>query len=149
MNLNTLSKTTETSKKRMGRGLGSGKGKTGGRGQKGQKARGKIPAANVGGGLILYKKLPYNRGFSRRGGNPTRDPKPVLVKLSDLTIFKASEVVTVQSLVEKGLVSDKEIAKRGVKVLNAGEFKTAISIQLPVSKNVADIIEKNGGKVLV
>jgi len=81
MQLNTLAKTTETSKKRIGRGLGSGKGKTGGRGQKGQKARGKIPAANVGGGLILYKNV--------------------------------------------------------------------ISIQLPVSKNVTEIIEKNGGKVLV
>ncbi len=149
MNLNTLVQTVERSKKRMGRGLGSGKGKTGGRGQKGQKARGKIPAANVGGGLILYKKLPYNRGFSRRGGNPQRAPKPVLVKLSELSIYKATETVTVQSLIEKGLVSDKEVAKKGVKVLASGEFKNAISIQLPISKNVAAIIEKNGGKVLV
>jgi len=149
MQLNTLAKTTETSKKRIGRGLGSGKGKTGGRGQKGQKARGKIPAANVGGGLILYKKLPYNRGFSRRGGNPKRAPKPVLVKLSELAVYKANEVVTVQSLIEKGIVYDKQVAKKGVKILASGEFKNVISIQLPVSKNVTEIIEKNGGKVLV
>jgi large subunit ribosomal protein L15 len=149
MELNVLPKTVERSKKRMGRGLGSGKGKTGGRGQKGQKARGKIPAANVGGGLILYKKLPYKRGWSRRGGNPARSPKPVVVKLSQLNVYKANETVTIQSLVEKGIVSDKEIAKKGVKVLAFGELSVAVSIQLPVSENVKAIVEKKGGKVLV
>lgn len=149
MELNVLPKTVDTAKKRMGRGLGSGKGKTGGRGQKGQKARGKIPAANVGGGLILYKKLPYRRGWSRRGGNPARTPKPVIVKLSELNIYKANETVTVQSLVEKGIVADKEVAKKGVKVLSAGELTTAITVQLPVSENVKNLIEKKGGKVLV
>ena len=149
MELNILPKTVEKSKKRMGRGLGSGKGKTGGRGQKGQKARGKIPAANVGAGLILYKKLPYNRGWSRRGGNPKRAAKPVLVKLGELNVFKANEVVTIESLIAKGIVSDKEVAKKGVKVLAAGELTQSVSVHLPVSQNVKLLIEEKGGKVLV
>ncbi len=149
MELHTLTKTVEKSKKRMGRGLGSGKGKTGGRGQKGQKARGKIPAANVGGGLILYKKLPYKRGWSRAGGNPTRTPKPVIVTLAQLNTFKANETVNVETLINKGLVSDKEVAKKGVKVLATGEFTLALNLQLPVSAKVKEIVEKNGGKVLV
>lgn len=149
MALHNLTKTVERTTKRIGRGLGSGKGKTGGRGQKGQKARGKIPAANVGGGLILYKKLPYKRGWSRSGGNPKRALKPVIVKLSELNIFKPSETVTVQLLVERKIVSDKEIGKKGLKVLNSGELTQALNIQLPVSATVKAIIESKGGKVLV
>ena len=149
MELHSLVKTVEKSKMRMGRGLGSGKGKTGGRGQKGQKARGKVPAANVGGGLILYKKLPYRRGWSRSGGNPTRAPKAVLVKLSALNEFKASETVTVEALIKKGLVSGKEVAKKGVKVLAAGELTHGLTINLPVSEKVKELVEKAGGKILV
>ncbi len=149
MELHSLTKTVERSKKRMGRGLGSGKGKTGGRGQKGQKARGKVPAANVGGGLILYKKLPYKRGWNRAGGNPKRSPKPVLVKLSELNDFKANETITVESLIQKGIVSSKEISKKGIKVLVAGELAHAINLQLPVSEKVKELVEKAGGKILV
>jgi large subunit ribosomal protein L15 len=149
MELHKLFKTTTKPAKRMGRGLGSGKGKTGGRGQKGQKARGKVPAANVGGGLILYKKLPYKRGWSRAGGNPARAPKPVVVTLDQLNVFKANETVNVVALVSRGLVSDKEIAKKGVKVLANGELAHALNIELPVSAKVKELVEKMGGKVLV
>ena len=149
MKLHALTKTVEKSKKRMGRGLGSGKGKTGGRGMKGQKARGKVPAANVGGGLILYKKLPYNRGWSRAGGNPARSPKPVIIKLSQLNDFKTSETVNVETIVAKGLVSAKEIGRKGIKVLASGELTHGISVQLPVSAKVKELVEQAGGKILV
>src|SRR3989338_1055175 len=85
MKLSNLSKTIERSSKRVGRGTGSGKGKTGGRGSKGQKARGKIPAAFVGGSLPLYKKLPFVRGW----GNKKANPKPVVITLDELNRFKA------------------------------------------------------------
>lgn len=145
--LSNLPKVKGTTKKRMGRGLGSGKGKTGGRGMKGAKARGKIPAAAVGGGLILYKKLPYLRGWSRHGGNPARSLKPIIIKTSQLNVFKEKESVDLNSLIEKGLISEKEAKKRGVKILSEGELKVGLNINIAVSKSVKGIIEKAGGKV--
>ena len=61
--------------KRLGRGIGSGKGKTGGRGSKGQKARGKVPLAFAGSNLPLYKKLPLRKGL----GNRKVSGKPVFL----------------------------------------------------------------------
>ncbi len=74
MKLHQLSVVSHRSKKRVGRGLGSGKGKTGGRGTKGQKARGKIALGFIGGTLPLYKKLPYRRGL----GNAKQTQKSVV-----------------------------------------------------------------------
>ena len=143
MNLNNLPKTTERRKKRLGRGLGSGKGKTGGRGYKGQKARGKVPAANVGAGLILYKKLPFVRGW----GNRKAGEKPVIVTLDKLNVFKDKSKVNLASLVEQKIVAEKDVKKRGVKILNKGELKVALTVYLPVSKTVKSLIEKSGGQV--
>ena len=151
MNLHTLKKVKEVSKKRVGRGIGSGKGKTSGRGMKGQKARGKIPAANVGAGLILYKKLPYRRGWSRRGGNKPLSEKPLLVKLAQLASLKANSVVTVQLLTEQGLIKGSVAAKRGVKIVSQDEKVTipVLTIEVPVTKKVKEFVEKSGGKVVV
>ena len=149
MQLNNLTKVTDRSKKRLGRGLGSGKGKTGGRGQKGQKARGKVPAANVGAGLILYKKLPYKRGWNRTGGNPARSPKPVILTLDKLNEFKAGEVVNYASIIEKGFATDRSLQKRGVKILFKGEVTKALTVEIPVSVSCKEQIEKAGGKVVI
>ncbi len=146
--LNSLPKLKDRSQKRIGRGLGSGKGKTGGRGQKGQKARGGIPAANVGGGLILYKKLPYKRGWSRTHGNPPRSSKPVLLSLSDLKGYKNSGVVDMESLVKLGVVMDKDIKKYGVKILGKGELTLKLEVKVPTSQKARELIEKAGGKVV-
>lgn len=150
MNLNNLSKTVEKSKKRIGRGIGSGKGKTGGRGYKGQKARGKVPAAAVGGGLILYKKLPFKRGWGRRGTNATRSPKPVIIKLEDLNSLKAKTVVNLATLIENKFVSEREAKKHGVKILmgRGAELKVSLVIDLPVSQSVKEKIEQVGGSVV-
>ena len=148
MELNNLSKTTTKSKKRLGRGNGSGKGKTAGRGYKGQKSRGKVPAAVVGGGLILYKKLPFKRGWNRSGGNPIRAPKAVLVKLSQLNTLKAQTVVNIQTLVTNKIVSEKEAQKKGVKILAGGSFSTPLTIELPVTEKVRQLVEQAGGKVI-
>jgi large subunit ribosomal protein L15 len=147
MNLDKLPKIVDKRKKALGRGIGSGRGKTSGRGTKGQKARGKVPVANVGAGLILYKKLPYRRGWSRQGGNPARSLKPILVSFADLNGLKANSKVNMTTLIESGLVSTKQSQKRSVKILATGELKLPLIFEVPVSENAKKIIEKAGGSV--
>ncbi|MBI2020319.1 50S ribosomal protein L15 [Candidatus Daviesbacteria bacterium] len=141
MKLHEVIKVTSKPKKRLGRGIGSGRGKTAGRGTKGQKARGKIPL-RFAGGLSLYKKLPLRRGL----GNPKRSPRYHLITLSDLNSFKNKEVVGIDELIKSKIVSSKE-AKKGVKVLGVGEIKTSLTVRLPVSKSAQEKIEKKGGKI--
>jgi large subunit ribosomal protein L15 len=140
--LQTLKKQTDPSKKRVGRGLGSGKGKTGGRGQKGQKARGTVAASFIGGSLPLYKKLPFRRGL----GNRKISLKPVVISLSLLNVFKAKEAVTIDSLIEKKLIDSGQARKRGVKILG-GSIEVALTVKVPVSQSAKEKIEKKGGKV--
>lgn len=128
-------------KKRIGRGIGSGKGKTAGRGTKGQKARGKIPLTFTG-GLSLYKKLPLRRGK----GNPKLSTKMKIVSIDKLNVFKAKAAVDTEKLLEAKIISEKE-AKGGVKILDSGELKKALTIKLPVSDSARKKIEKLGGKV--
>lgn len=141
MKLHELLKVKTQSKKKLGRGLGSGKGKTAGRGTKGQKARGKIPVTFTG-SLPLYKKLPLRRGK----GNVKVSTKPKIIKLSKLGVFKTKTVVDLVKLLEANLISQKD-AKKGVKILGDGEIKSALTIKLPVSDSVRQIVEKAGGKV--
>lgn len=142
MKLHELIKIQTRSKKRLGRGIGSGKGKTGGRGTKGQKARGKIPATFTG-SLALYKKLPLKRGK----GNPTLSIKPAIIALNKLNVFKAKEVVDIEKLLQAKIISAKE-AKRGVKVLDGGEIDKMLTVKLSVSDSARKKIEKAGGKVI-
>ncbi|MDO8573904.1 MAG: 50S ribosomal protein L15 [Candidatus Daviesbacteria bacterium] len=128
-------------KKRLGRGIGSGKGKTAGRGTKGQKARGKIPATFTG-GLSLYRKLPLKRGM----GNTTVSGKPKILSLDKLNVFKAKTVVDLVKLLEEKIVSLKDVRK-GIKILGTGEIKIALTVKLSVSDAARRKIEKAGGKV--
>lgn len=128
-------------KKRLGRGIGSGKGKTGGRGTKGQKARGKISVSFTG-SLPLYKKLPLRRGL----GNPAKSPKPKTIPLLRLNDFPARATVGLESLIKMKIASDKQI-KVGVKILGTGELEKALTVTLPVSKSARQKIEAAGGKV--
>lgn len=142
MKLHELLKINAHSKKRLGRGLGSGKGKTGGRGTKGQKARGKIPATFIG-GLPLYRKLPFKRGK----GNPKPSRAQDIINLSALNVFKGKETVDIAKLLETKVISEKE-AKRGVKVLSNGELNIALIVKLPTSAGARKKIEDAGGKVI-
>ena len=145
MKLSNLDKLIETSKKRIGRGIGSGKGKAGGRGMKGQKARGKIPASFTGGGLPLYKKLPFMRGW----GNKKANPKPVVLTLDHLNQFKPNSTVNTATLVEAKVIMGRNAVSRGVKILDRGEIKVSgLIIELSVSGEVKAKIEKLGGKVV-
>lgn len=143
MKLHVLPKITAKAKKRLGRGIASGRGKTAGRGTKGQKARGKIPAAQVGGGLILYKKLPFKRGW----GNPKVSVKPRVVLTDQLNKLKSQTVVSLDSLATSGIISEKE-ARGGVKILSGGDIKVALTIKLPISEKAKRIVEKAGGQVV-
>ncbi len=141
MKLHQLLKVKTNSKKRLGRGLGSGKGKTGGRGTKGQKARGTIPVTFTG-SLPLYKKLPLRRGK----GNTKVSEKPKIINLSSLSIFKSKEVVDLGKLIEAKIISLKQ-ARKGVKILGNGEINQILTVKLPVSNSAQRKIEKLGGKV--
>lgn len=148
MNLNSLTKIKQKRQKRVGRGLGSGLGKTAGRGTKGQKARGKIPASFIGGTLPLYKKLPYKRGYHRDGihsSNATPKKMKVL-NLEDLKNFSLKSVVNIQTLQESGLIKEKDV-KAGVKILGAGKVISGLVVQVPVSASARKSIEQAGGKI--
>lgn len=145
MELNKLPKTTERSKKRVGRGFGSGKGgHTSGRGQKGQKSRGKIPMTMEGTKIkkSLLKRLPLRRG---KGKFKPTHLKPLIINLKYLNLFKKDEEVTVESLIKKGVVDAKQAKMAGVKILGDGELKVALKVKVPSSKGAAAKIVKAGG----
>ena len=136
------SKLIARSEKRVGRGIGSGKGKTAGRGTKGQKARGKIPNTFTGAGLPTYKKLPLRRGL----GNRKVSDKLKVLSLDKLNIFKTNSVVDLEQLFKSQLISKNDIQK-GVKILAGGKLTVSLTVKLPVSKKAAVEIVKMGGKV--
>ena len=131
-------------KKRVGRGSGSGLGKTSGRGQKGQKARsgGSINPVFEGGQLPLYRRLP-KRGFS----NYPFKKEYAVINLSDLNIFEDGTVVTPALLKERGIVK-KQLS--GIKVLGEGQLEKKLTVQAhKFSKNAIDKINESGSKAEV
>lgn len=144
MKLHELAKVTKKTNKRLGRGLGSGKGKTAGRGTKGQKARENVAPGFIGGTLPLYKKIPYRRGL----GNPKRSPKMFPLSLSKLGVFKPGAEVNMQSLVTQGLIQEKVARLRGVKVVASGEIGIALKVLIPTTSTAAAKIVKAGGEVI-
>ena len=146
MNLNSLPKIKQTSKKRLGQGHGSGKVKTGGRGTKGQKSRNKVPSYFEGGALPLIKRLPYRRG---KGRNKSFRKMPLIVNIKYLNKFLKNQVVDLDSLIKHKIVNASDAKEYGVKILGDGEINQALVIKLPISKSAAKKIEKAGGTVAV
>lgn len=126
MNIQSLkpAENSRFSKKRLGRGIGSGIGKTSGKGHKGQNARsgGGVRVGFEGGQMPLIRKLP-RRGFTNA------DFKKVytVVNVSDLNRFDENSVVDANAIVEKGIVS--KIEKYGVKVLGNGKLGKALTVK--------------------
>jgi len=143
MKLDRLPKLKQISKKRIGRGLGSGKGKTAGKGTKGQNARGKMRLGFVGGGLPLYRKLPLVRGK----GNPGTRGKLFGVNLSSLSNIKSGTVIDVEFLLANRVINKKD-AQNGVKILGTGEIKFPVIVKLPVSESARKKIERAKGRVM-
>jgi large subunit ribosomal protein L15 len=126
--------------KRKGRGIGTGLGKTAGRGQKGQRSRagGRVRPGFEGGQMPLTRRVP-KRGFT----NPFRVPSQV-VNLKDLEQL-AGEEVTPAALVAKGLVGK---ASAPIKILGMGEVARAFVVKgCAASKTAREQIEKAGGRV--
>lgn len=142
MKLNELPKIVEKSKKRLGRGHGSGKVKTGGRGTKGQKARESIRLGFEGGQLPLVKRLPLWRG---RGRNRSRQLKVYPLSLSRLATIPAGMEVTLAFLKKHHFI-DSDIVR--VKLVGKGTPPQGITVAIPCSKGVRSIIEKAGGKII-
>lgn len=131
------------SKKRVGRGVGSGMGKTSTRGHKGQNARsgGGVRPGFEGGQMPLFRRLP-KRGFH----NKWRIDYDI-VNLKDLNRFNDGDVVELASLVEKGLIRSN--AKR-VKILASGNLERKLTIKVDkVSESAKELIEKSGSTVEV
>lgn len=143
MKLHSLLKLTERKKKIVGRGIGSGKGKTAGRGTKGQKARGSVPVGFIGGTLPLYKKLPYNRGQRNRKSQSNA----LAINISKLQNFNPGSEIDLQSLIDAGIVKSSDAKKRGIKLVGIGTIPAKLTIKLNASAGVRKLIEKAGGKV--
>ena len=129
--------------KRKGRGVGTGNGKTAGRGHKGQKARsgGKIRVGFEGGQMPLARRIP-KRGFNNIYARPLTE-----VKLYQLNAFEDGAVVNAEVLLEKGIIAG---CKYGLKVLSNGELTKKITVQAAAfSESAKAKIEQAGGKAEV
>ena len=127
---------------RRGRGHGSGNGKTAGKGHKGQKARSGQPRVGFEGGQMpLYRRLP-KRGFKHVGKAQIET-----ISLSDLEKFEDGADVTVEALLEKGIIRD---VNDGVKVLSNGELTKKVNVAVNAYSAAAKAkIEELGGKAEV
>ena len=146
MKLHELERNREAKheRRRVGRGMGSGLGKTSGRGEKGQKARSgvSIKATFEGGQLPLYRRLP-KRGFS----NSEFKIRYATLNVSDLNDFADGTVVTPELLKETGILKNQ---LDGVKILGDGECEKKLTIKAhKFSKTAIEKLEKSGCKIEV
>ena len=141
MNLSELKPaagSTHSANYRVGRGHGSGNGKTAGKGHKGQKARSGAPRPGFEGGQMpLYRRLP-KRGFTNRN---TKDI--VSINITELNRFEDGTVVTIETLVENGVIKNP---KDGVKILGNGELTKKLTVKANAfSASAAEKIQALGG----
>lgn len=143
MLLANLPKTTSRPSKRLGRGYGSGVGgHTVGRGQKGQKTRGKIPTWFEGGQLPIVRRTPFVKGKHRFQSIKLQ---PIVVNLDFLSKFDDNTVVDDKFLVAALKINEKE-AKRGFKVVATGKLTKALEIKVLATAGAQKLIEKAKGK---
>jgi large subunit ribosomal protein L15 len=134
------------SRKRLGRGIGSGSGKTGGRGVKGQKARSGVAINGFEGGQMpLYRRLP-KRGFKNVFAKDFNIVSLARIQAAvDAKKLDANETVTAEALVKAGVIRR---VRDGVRLLADGELKAKLSFDVAgASKAALDKVEKAGGSV--
>ena len=141
MNLSELKPaagSTHSANFRVGRGHGSGNGKTAGKGHKGQKARSGAPRPGFEGGQMpLYRRLP-KRGFTNRNTKVI-----VSINITELNRFEDGAVVTIETLVENGVIKNP---KDGVKILGNGELTKKLTVKANAfSASAAEKIQALGG----
>ena len=145
MKLNNLKK-TNYKKIRPGRGIGSGKGKTSGRGHKGQKSRSGVAIKSFEGGQMpLYRRLP------KRGFNSLKKRNVAILNLSklqdnvDKKKIPPKTKINLQILQKSNLINNKYTK---IKILGSGDLKEKLEVEVNfISKSAKDKIEKTGGKV--
>jgi len=137
-------------RKRVGRGPGSGKGRYSGRGIKGQKSRAgshKMRAGFEGGQMPIYMRIGKLRGSTSKDAYPVGPFRTATqpVNLRDLDRFDAGDVVTPESLVEKGILKNTKI---DVKLLGTGELEKKLTIKVhAISASAREKVEQAGGTV--
>ena len=147
LSLNSVSK-VKRKKLRIGRGIGSGKGKTSGRGVKGQKSRRGVAIKSFEGGQMpLYRRLP------KRGFNPLSKARVAKINLNKIQMLiekkkiKISEKIDIQNLIKIQAISKRSLK---LKILGSGECKEKINIHADfISKSAKSKIEKNGGLISI
>ena len=144
MQLNQIKSDNKKSKKRIGRGIGSGNGKTSGKGHKGQKSRSGVSIKGFEGGQMpIHRRLP-KRGFTnifRKEYVPIN--LGIIQKLIDEKKIPLDTPLNLETLFKVGLLKKKN---NSIKILAKGEFKSKIKfIGFNFSKNAKTIVEKNGG----
>lgn len=131
-------------RKRVGRGMRSGNGKTSGRGTKGQNARtsGGVRLYHAGGNLPFYRKLPFLRG---EGFTPRNRVRYAEVNLDTLVDFKADSEITPETLREAGLLKKGSLP---IKIMGRGDVKVALKVKAhKVTEGARQKIEQAGGSL--
>ena len=149
MRLNTIKPRLSKIKKRLGRGIGSGKGKTSGRGHKGQKSRSGVAIKSFEGGQMpLYRRLP-KRGFKNFGNKIKKSVAIInLSRIQQILERKkiSSENTVDLSILQKSHQVNKKYSK--LKILGTGDLKVKFNIEANyISSSAKEKIEKLGGKV--
>ena len=145
--LNELKK-IKIKKIRVGRGIGSGKGKTSGRGVKGQKSRSGVAIKSFEGGQMpLYRRLP------KRGFNPINKKNVAVINLGDLQKLIDTKKISVNAKINIDTFKKSKLFRRSInkfKVLSNGNFKSKIEIEVDYSSKTAkEKIEKAGGQITI
>ena len=145
--LNTTSKVINK-KMRVGRGIGTGKGKTSGRGVKGQKSRSGVAIKSFEGGQMpLYRRLP------KRGFNPIDKIKIAKINLEKIQTFIDKKTINSSDTIDSKLLKKLKIINKNsqmLKILGTGEIKVKINIEADlISKSAKEKLEKIGGSILI
>ena len=145
--LNTTGKVI-SKKMRVGRGIGSGKGKTSGRGMKGQKSRSGVAIKSFEGGQMpLYRRLP------KRGFNPIKKIKIAKINLEKIQTFIDKKIISSSDKIDVKLLKKLNIINKNsqkLKILGTGEIKIKINIEADlISKSAKEKLEKIGGSILI
>jgi len=136
------------SKIRVGRGIGSGKGKTSGRGVKGQKSRSGVAIKSFEGGQMpLYRRLP------KRGFNPIGKKNIAILNLDKIQAFIDRKSITTKETLNSDLLKKLKLINKNsikLKILGSGEIKEKINIEADLaSKSAIDKLEKLGGSIQI
>jgi len=148
--MTTLNTTIKLLKKKMrvGRGIGSGKGKTSGRGVKGQKSRSGVAINSFEGGQMpLYRRLP------KRGFNPINKTNVAIINLEKIQSFIDQKIIKADEKINSELLKKLKIINKNsqmLKILGTGDIKDKINIEADlISKSAKEKLEKIGGSVQI